>query len=1110
MNWKDSLIKLQAGNLQFSFHQSGDIYEIAHEGILINQWMSNPIDGALNNIYLRIHDSDKIHSYPLIGVHSNSDVSIQDTQIKWSGEIEEINYQVIFTLTENEIWFWDVRLDGKGKEVDIIYGQDLGLGDEGGVRSNEAYMSQYIDHKVFQDDDRGYIVCSRQNLDQSSGFPYIQQGSLSKTIGYATDGFQFFGLDYKASNNIKALQEKNLPNEIYQYEFAYTALQTEKVTLNGQTQIVFYGLYKPNHQEAIKELEFTDEISHAWKLVEKQETTINSPLERIHLSEKLGSPLETVDFTEQELDELYPNRILQESSDDGLLSFFTDTYEHVVLKAKEELVERPHGHILMSGQNHQVKDDTMTTTSYMYGVFNAQVAIGNTNLNKMMTNPRNALNIMKTSGQRIYVEINGKYRLLTLPSIFEIGFNYARWYYKTSDDVITVTNYTVLDSTEIHTTVTSQKGTSYRYLVTNQITMNNNEYLVPFHYDVATNTIRFTADENADSAKTYPNLTYQLKVTGSDIKVTDEQTLATNVIPGSASLVVLEVAATDNFDMVIQGSLDGELISSTERSFEEESERYRQYYHDLLRGFRLSLEGKKDLDKFNAIAWWYTHNMLVHFSVPHGLEQYSGAAWGTRDVCQGPTEYFLATQNYDTVREIIKTVYSHQYEDTGNWPQWFMFDKYASAQQEDSHGDIIVWPLKVVGDYIEITGDYQILEEKAPYTNRQTFEFTKNSATVLDHIRKEISYIKDNFLHDTHLSAYGGGDWDDTLQPANQQLKKYMASSWTVALTYQTIKTFADVLSKANHEDAEELQQLAGNIYQDFNDYILKDDIIPGFVYMEKPDKIEYMLHPTDNKTGINYRLLPMQESIIGELFTLEQAQRHYKIIKEHLQCPDGVRLMNQPANYKGGVSTHFKRAEQAANFGREVGLQYVHAHIRFIQSMAKLGHADEVWNGLEVINPIQIQNAVPNAEIRQSNTYFSSSDGKFNTRYEAQEEFSKLKDGSVPVKGGWRIYSSGPGIYMNQLISNALGIRHMNENLVIDPVISNNLDGLHFNFMILDKKVTFIYHIDQKEKYVSINGTTIDSEVTNNPYRTGGFIVSLSTVEELLTEENNTIDIYL
>lgn len=188
--------------------------------------------------------------------------------------------------------------------------------------------------------------------------------------------------------------------------------------------------------------------------------------------------------------------------------------------------------------------------------------------------------------------------------------------------------------------------------------------------------------------------------------------------------------------------------------------------------------------------------MLIHYSVPHGLEQYGGAAWGTRDVCQGPAEYFLATQHYDAVKEILFTVYSHQYEETGNWPQWFMFDQYFKIQQEESHGDIIVWPLKAVTDYLAATNDFDILKEKLPYTTNCDFGFTEKKATLLEHIEKQIDYMKANFLHDTHLSSYGDGDWDDTLQPANPQLKKFMVSSWTVALTYQVMTQFSSLLKR--------------------------------------------------------------------------------------------------------------------------------------------------------------------------------------------------------------------------------------------------------------------------------------------------------------------------
>ncbi len=174
---------------------------------------------------------------------------------------------------------------------------------------------------------------------------------------------------------------------------------------------------------------------------------------------------------------------------------------------------------------------------------------------------------------------------------------------------------------------------------------------------------------------------------------------------------------------------------------------------------------------------------------------------------------------------------------------------------------------------------------------------------------------------------------------------------------------------------------------------------------------------------------------------------------------------MNRPASYNGGVSYQFKRAEQASNFGREIGLQYVHAHIRFIEAMAKLGKEEEVWNGLNVINPILLNKSVPNADIRQSNAYFSSSDGKFHTRYEALEKFNQLKDGSVKVKGGWRIYSSGPGIFMNQLISNVLGIREVSDALIIDPIILRELNQLMFDFQYEDQPVTFIYYTSSKEK---------------------------------------------
>ncbi|PYZ92690.1 cellobiose phosphorylase [Salipaludibacillus keqinensis] len=1086
--------EIKAGEYTFTFLNSGDLYHAFHQDTMINQWFSNPIDGSLNNIYLRIYKDGSIDQVkPLLGVKSNSQVTFGESEVLWYGEIDQLSYEVTFTLTEKGVWFWDIQLHGKDVTCDVVYGQDLGLGKAAMVRTNEAYTSQYIDHKVLNDENLGYIVCSRQNQSQEGDFPYLQQGCLTKATGYCTDGFQFFGQSFKESNTPEILANRDFPNLIYQYEFAYTGLVTNVMNVNGNAVATFYGLFKSDHALSVDELEFQNDLREASNEIRGKEGSLEKkqPMEKVVT--KIGQPLKTEELTEEEIAHYFPRRQLEEKDNGELLAFFTDTYEHVVLKKKEMLVERPHGHILMTGNNHKLETDVLTTTSYMYGIFNSQLVVGNTSFNKMLTNARNHLNVMKTSGQRIYIEANGSYQLLTMPSVYEIGFNYNRWYYKTNDDLLIITNYTIVDSPELHLHVRSVKGKKYRFMVTNQVSMNNNEYEVPFNLSEKDGEFIFSADEASDSKGVYPNLEYSFSFDADGVDVGNESELTENVGEGAASLVVFKLDETDEWALTMYGALHGEKPQIIDRDFSTEVKRYREYYETMMNDFQLSFkeEYSEDLEKMNALTWWYTHNMLVHYSVPHGLEQYGGAAWGTRDVCQGPVEYFFATHKYEQVKDIIRKVYAHQYDVEGNWPQWFMIDDYYKIQQTDSHGDIIIWPLKVISDYLKSTKDFAILDEELPYTSSETFAFTEKKETLLDHIKKQLSYIQSHFLHDTYLSSYGDGDWDDTLQPANQDLKQYMVSSWTVSLTYQVINQLSEVLEEVDPSEAAVLKEMSTGIQADFTTHMLDTDVIPGFLYMEDPENPEKMLHPEDTKTGIDYRLLPMTRSMISELLSPEQAEHHYTIIKDQLACPDGVRLMNQPAKYTGGVSTHFKRAEQAANFGREIGLQYVHAHIRYVEAMAKLGKEDEVWHGLQTINPIRIQDVVPNAEHRQSNAYFSSSDGKFNTRYEAADQFHKLKEGKVAVKGGWRIYSSGPGIYMNQLISQCLGIREEGGDLIIDPMLPNSLNGVSFKFRFHDYKITFVFHLEENEKRLVLNGENIPFESLKNRYRDGGFKVN-------------------
>ena len=240
------------------------------------------------------------------------------------------------------------------------------------------------------------------------------------------------------------------------------------------------------------------------------------------------------------------------------------------------------------------------------------------------------------------------------------------------------------------------------------------------------------------------------------------------------------------------------------------------------------------------------------------------------------------------------------------------------------------------------------------------------------------------------------------------------------------------------------LSELGLTMRSDFNRFLVRDGTVAGYAIFEAGrDAPELLLHPSDVRTGLGYSLLPMTRSIIGGLFTPEQARHHLRVIREHLLFPDGVRLIDRPVAYHGGLERTFRRAESASYFGREIGLMYVHAHLRYAEAMAVLGEADALWDALQVANPISVTERVANAAPRQRNAYFSSSDAAFPDRYEAITAWSRARAGTIAVEGGWRIYSSGPGLYVNVLIRHALGIRRVFGDRVYKPVLPSALSAL-------------------------------------------------------------------
>jgi cellobiose phosphorylase len=275
----------------------------------------------------------------------------------------------------------------------------------------------------------------------------------------------------------------------------------------------------------------------------------------------------------------------------------------------------------------------------------------------------------------------------------------------------------------------------------------------------------------------------------------------------------------------------------------------------------------------------------------------------------------------------------------------------------------------------------------------------------------------------------------------------------------------------------------------------MADGVIAGYGVFSAGAADELLLHPRDRQTGVRYSLLPMMHAILEGLCTPEEAAAHLEIMREHLWGPDGAHLFDRPLPYRGGPERLFQRAESSAFFGREIGIMYTHAHLRYAQMQAHVGDAQGLLRSLALTHPVQLRERLPQASLRQANCYFSSSDAAFRDRYQAQEDYAQVAAGTVALDGGWRVYSSGPGIALSLLVTGLLGVRREGDALVIDPVIAPELSGLRAELSVLGRRVQMEVQVDRhgySPRIITLNGRPLPFTRVDNPYRAGGAAIPL------------------
>lgn len=316
------------GQLELLFNEHNVLQSINAKDVMLNLYEPTEFEIALSNIYLRIKEGKTISFTPLMYFNDNiRTFRTSDGKVGWETITDTFKAIVVLALaTDTNTLFYTAEvtnLTSAPITYDLVFGQDLALADRGAVKSNECYVSQYLDHQIFDDENTGYVVCSRQNLPQSTGNPWAQIGSFSTVVGFSTDGYQFFGKDYRFDSTPSVLSQPQLENERLQFEMGYIALQTEDVELAaGHTNDSVFYLHFRADQPSSNVFEACDlnPIRASYPSVDnKAETEIDLPFFLF----KADSTLEGEALSKDEIAEFFEGaHRFKEVKQGQLLSFF--------------------------------------------------------------------------------------------------------------------------------------------------------------------------------------------------------------------------------------------------------------------------------------------------------------------------------------------------------------------------------------------------------------------------------------------------------------------------------------------------------------------------------------------------------------------------------------------------------------------------------------------------------------------------------------------------------------------------------------------------------------------------------------------------------------------
>ena len=421
-------------------------------------------------------------------------------------------------------------------------------------------------------------------------------------------------------------------------------------------------------------------------------------------------------------------------------------------------------------------------------------------------------------------------------------------------------------------------------------------------------------------------------------------------------------------------------------------------------------------------GWYLYQTISSRILARAGYYQVSGA-FGYRDQLQDNMNITLIKPEFARNQILINA--KHQFIE-GDVLHWWHEKNHFGLRSKFK--DDYLWLVYATCYYIEVTNDYEILNEEVPYITGEKlsdyegekgiiFSYLEKQDTLLNHCLKALD-LSITSLGSHKLPLMGGGDWNDGMNRVG--IKGKGESVWLGFFLYNCLDNFIKILKKHTKVKVSKYVEFNEKLAQNLNkkawdgNYYLR-------AFYDNGDKLG-----SHENSECKIDLISQSFSILSGVVPKDRLQSVINSVQEQLVDENlGIIKLLTPAfekslNNPGYIMDYHKGI-------RENGGQYTHAVAWYLMALIKTGYHDRAYRYFQMINPIE-KSTKAKASIYRVEPYVISAD-----IYSAKD---------FAGRGGWTWYTGSAGWFYRVAITEFLGLKKRGTKLKLDPRIPISWDG--------------------------------------------------------------------